>query len=102
MASPESPRSYVDAQSLSDIDTHVYEAIATLEVTARPVAQADIVAAADLDDETIYETLRGLADRGILVRTESGGAAAFELARRDWSAEPRRPGRENGPPAAGR
>jgi hypothetical protein len=31
MASPDNERPWVDAQSLSDIDTHVYEAIATLE-----------------------------------------------------------------------
>lgn len=93
MASPDNEHPWVDAQSLSDIDTCVYEAIATLESASRPVTRAAIAAAADLDDETVEATLRGLAERGVLVQTQSGGQAAFELGRRDWSAEGRRPGR---------
>ncbi len=93
MAPPEHDRSYVDAQSLTDLDTHVYEAIATLEQGGHPVTQAAIAAAAGLDDETAGQTLRGLTERGVLVRTQPGEVPVFELARRDWSAEPRRPGR---------
>jgi DNA-binding IclR family transcriptional regulator len=86
-------RPYVDAQALTDVDSYIYEAIATLEASGRPVSQARIAAAADLDDGTIDETLRTLTERGVLMRTEPGGHAAFELARRDWSARGRRPGR---------
>jgi hypothetical protein len=84
---------YVDAQTLTDVDTYVYEAVATLELSARPVAQAHIAAVTDLDDQTVVQTLHTLTERGVLLRTETGGDVAFELARRDWSAEPRRPGR---------
>ncbi|HEY7146546.1 MAG TPA: winged helix DNA-binding protein [Streptosporangiaceae bacterium] len=84
---------YVDAQALTDVDTYVYEAIATLETSGRPVPQAQIAAVADLDDQTMAKSLQTLTERGVLVRTEPGGEAAFELARRDWSAEARRPGR---------
>ncbi len=92
MAGPQDPP-YVDAQVLTDVDSYVYEAVATLETSGRPVAQARIVAAADLDDQTVRRALRTLTELGVLVRTEPAGQAAFELARRDWSAEARRPGR---------
>jgi hypothetical protein len=86
-------RPHVDTQTLTDVDTYVYEAVATLETAGRPVAQARIAAVADLDDETVAQTLKALTERGVLIRTGPDGEAAFELARRDWSAEPRRPGR---------
>ncbi len=93
MASSEHGPPYVDAQALTDLDTHVYEAIATLEQSGRPVTKAAIAVAAGLDDETVARTLRGLTERGVLVRTQPADVPVFELARRDWSAEPRRPGR---------
>jgi DNA-binding IclR family transcriptional regulator len=86
-------RPYVDAQTLTDVDSYIYEAIATLDTSGHPVTQARIAAAADLDEDTVEQTLRTLTERAVLVRTESDGQAAFELARRDWSAQPRRPGR---------
>ena len=93
MAPTEHDPPYVDAQALTDTDTHIYEAIATLEQGGRPVTQAAIAVAAGLDDETVREALRGLIERGVLVRTQPDDVPVFELARRDWSAEPRRPGR---------
>ena len=93
MAPTEHDPPYVDAQALTDTDTHIYEAIATLEQGGRPVTQAAIAAAAGLDDDTVRQALRGLTERGVLVRTQPADVPVFELARRDWSAEARRPGR---------
>jgi predicted transcriptional regulator len=84
---------FVDAQAMTDVDTSVYEAIATLEASGRPVAQDQIAAASHLDDESVAQSLAGLTERGVLIRSDRDGGAAFELARRDWSAEPGRPGR---------
>jgi predicted transcriptional regulator len=84
---------YVDAQSLSDVETYVYEAIATLEYTGRPATEPEIAAVVDLDDQTVSEILARLTERGLLVRTERDGEPAFEPARRDWSAAPDWPGR---------
>ena len=93
MAPAEHERPYVDAQALTDTDTDIYEAIATLEQGGRPVTPAAIAAAAGLDDDTVRQALRGLTERGVLMRTQPDDVPVFELARRDWSAEARRPGR---------
>jgi DNA-binding IscR family transcriptional regulator len=84
---------FVDAQALTDLDAYVYEAIATLEYSGRPVTSAQIVAATDLDDQTASEVLDDLTERGVLVRTQTGEGDAYDLARRDWSAAPDTPSR---------
>jgi hypothetical protein len=81
-------RPYVDALSLSDVDTYLYETIATLEYTGRPATRAEIAAAADLDDETLDKTLAELTGRGLLVRADASREPAFEPADRGWSAAP--------------
>lgn len=81
---------YVDAQDLNDVDSYLYEAIATLEYSGRPTTRGEIATIADLDDQTIDESLDALTDRGALVRTQSGDEPAFEPARRGWSAAPDR------------
>ena len=85
-AGSESP--YVDAQSLRDVDTYVYETIATLEYTGRPASRSQIAAVADLDDQVLDETLDALVGRGLLSRAEAGGEPAFEPAERGWSTSP--------------
>jgi len=89
----DSDRPFVDAQALSDLDAYVYEAVATLESSGRPVARAEIVAAIGLDDETTSEVLDELTERRVLVRTQTGDGDAYDLARRDWSAAPDTPSR---------
>jgi len=87
-------RPYVDAQALTDLDTYVYEAVATLEYSGRPVTRAEIVAVSDLDDRTTSEVLDDLTERGVLLRTPARGEEdMYELARRDWSAAPDAPSR---------
>jgi hypothetical protein len=87
-------RPYVDAQALTDLDTYVYEAVATLEYSGRPVTRAEIVAVSDLDDRTTSEVLDELTGRGVLLRTPAGDEEdVYELARRDWSAAPDSPSR---------
>lgn len=82
-------RQYVDAQSLTDVDTYVYETVATLEYTGKPATRSQIAAVADLDDEVLDESLSGLVDRGLIVAAESGGEEpAFEPAERSWSTAP--------------
>jgi CBS domain-containing protein len=90
-----SDRPFVDAQYLTDLDTYVYEAVATLEHSGGPPTRADIVAATDLDEKTAGEVLGVLAEHGVLLRTGSGDREAFEPARRDWSATPDTPSGES-------
>jgi hypothetical protein len=88
-----SDRPFVDAQYFTDLDTYVYEAVATLEHSGAPPTREEIVAATDLDENTADEVLDVLAEHGVLTRTRSGAGEAFELARRDWSATPDTPSR---------
>jgi hypothetical protein len=76
---------FVDAQTLTNVDAYVYEAVATLEQSGRPPTRAEIVAATDLDDETTSKSLAELTEHGVLVRTPSDDGEGYELARRDWS-----------------
>jgi Mn-dependent DtxR family transcriptional regulator len=83
-----SERPYVDAQSLTDADTDIYEAIATLEQKGRPVTQGELAAALGVDESAIAEKIRDLTRRGLIVHAESAGEQAFQPARRDWSSDP--------------
>jgi len=80
-----SDRPLVDAQTLTDLDAYIYEAVATLEQSGRPPTWAEIVAATDLDDETTSQILDELTEHGVLIRVPSDGGERYELARRDWS-----------------
>ena len=82
---------HVDAQSLTDVDTYVYETIATLEYTGRPATRGEIAAAADLDDRVLDETLTALVDHGLLVTADAGGEPGYEPASRGWSTAPEQP-----------
>jgi hypothetical protein len=84
----DSDQPYVDPQSLTDTDTYLYEAIATLEYTGRPVTRDEIAAAVDLDDATLDQALASLTDRGLLTQAGSGQQLAFEPSGRGWSAAP--------------
>jgi hypothetical protein len=87
----DSDQPYVDAQSLSDVDMHVYETIATLEYLGRPATRSEIAAAAELDEPALGETLRALTERRLLVRSDASGEPAFEPAQRGWSTTPDQP-----------
>jgi hypothetical protein len=84
----QSDRPYVDSLSLTDVDTDVYETIATLEFTGRPATRRQIAAAARLDPATIDATLRDLTRRGMLISSEHDGEPAFEPRHRGWSTAP--------------
>jgi hypothetical protein len=86
-----SDRPYIDAQTLSDDEAYVYEAIATLEYAGRPVTRAEVTASTHLDEPAVGDILEEFAEVGMLVRAPDG--QAFELARRDWSAAPDTPSR---------
>jgi hypothetical protein len=79
-----------DIQSITDVDTYVYETIATLEYTGRPATRSEIAAAADLDDRTLDACLTTLVDHGLVVRAGDGpaGEPAFEPDDRGWSTAP--------------
>jgi hypothetical protein len=84
---------YVDTQALSDLDTYVYEAVATLEYSGHPVTREDVMGATDLDDPTVSEILDVLTEHGVLTHRQTKAGDAFGLARRDWSATPETPSR---------
>jgi hypothetical protein len=81
-------RPFVDAQSLSDTDLHIYEAIATLEQSGKPPTGDEIAAAARLDGSVVRQTLSDLLERRVVVPAGGRDAAAFTLARHDWSSAP--------------
>jgi predicted transcriptional regulator len=82
-------RPYVDTQLFSELDTGVYEAIATLEYLGGPVTVDEIRKATGLDASAVGEILDALTEHGVLTRRRTGAGDAFELARRDWSATPK-------------
>ena len=92
MTSP-SDRPYIDAQTLSDDEAYVYEAIATLEYAGRPVTRAEVTASTHLDEPAVGDILEEFAEVGMLVRADTPDGQTFELARRDWSAAPDTPSR---------
>jgi DNA-binding transcriptional ArsR family regulator len=79
---------YVDTQLFSELDTGVYEAVATLEYLGSPVTVDEITEATGLDAPAVGESLDALTEHGVLTRRRTGAGDAFELARRDWSATP--------------
>jgi hypothetical protein len=86
--SSEADRPRVDTQSLTDVDTYLYEAIATLEYTGRPVTRDEIARVGDLDGPSLDDALADLVRRGLLVADESGGETGYAPAQRGWSAAP--------------
>ena len=79
---------YVDTQLFSELDTGVYEAVATLEYLGSPVTADEIREATGLDAPAVGEILDALTEHGVLTRRHTDAGDAFELARRDWSATP--------------
>jgi hypothetical protein len=82
----------LDAQELTDVEAGVYEAIATLEYSGRPVTVAEIVSVTGLGSQTVRVIVDALAGQGVLAPVDAV-AGAFRLARRDWSAAPETPSR---------
>jgi hypothetical protein len=79
---------YVDTQLFSELDTGVYEAVATLEYAGRAVTVDEIIEATGIDATAVGEVLDALTEHGVLTRRRTDAGDAFELARRDWSATP--------------
>jgi DNA-binding transcriptional ArsR family regulator len=79
---------YVDTQLFSELDTGVYEAVATLEYSGRAVTADEIIEATGLDAPAVGEILDALTEHGVLTRRRTHAGETFELARRDWSATP--------------
>jgi hypothetical protein len=94
--SAENQRPFVDTQHLSDVDTYVYETVATLEFGGGAVTREKILAVTDLDDGTVSEALRRLTDSRILVLAANDDGPRYELGRRDWSVTPEIPERQSG------
>jgi hypothetical protein len=87
----------VDAQTLTDTGTVIFEAIATLEFTGRRPSRSAIAAGARLDDAVVDQALAEMTASGLLSRTDEDGDAVYAPARRDWSAQP---GQTEGHPLA--
>jgi predicted transcriptional regulator len=79
---------YVEPISLTDTDTYLYEAIATMEYTGQPVTRDKIQAAAGLDDATLDAALAELTRRGLLTQTTADGGPVYEPADHGWSTAP--------------
>jgi hypothetical protein len=79
---------WVDTQSLSDADTFIYEAVATLGFSGRPADRAGIAAASGMDDSALDNTLAKLTSRGVLTVSDADGGPEYSIARRDWSSNP--------------
>jgi hypothetical protein len=79
---------FVDTQLFSELDTGVYEAVATLEYLGSPVTADQIREATGLDTSAVGEILDALTEHGVLTRRRTRAGDTFELARRDWSATP--------------
>jgi hypothetical protein len=79
---------YVDTQFFSELDTDVYEAVATLEYLGCRVTTDEIMEATGLEGAAAGQILDALTEHGVLRRRRTGAGDAFELARRDWSATP--------------
>ena len=79
---------YVDPISLTDTDTYLYEAIATMEYTGQPVTRDQIREVAGLDDATLDAALADLTRRGLLTRNTADGGPVYEPADRGWSTAP--------------
>jgi len=79
---------YVEPISLTDTDTYLYEAIATMEYTGQPVTRDEIKAVAGLDDATLDAALADLTQRGLLIQTTVDGRPVYEPADRGWSTSP--------------
>ncbi len=79
---------FADRETLNDVETDIYEAIATLEFIGREVTAGDIAVAADLDEGTVLDRLGTLADRGVVVAAERSDKTIYEPANRGWSAAP--------------
>jgi hypothetical protein len=93
MTQPDSGRPHLDAQALTDVEASVYEAIATLEYSGRPVTAARVADATGLDAATAGTIVQALAQQGVLVPADgpAGEQGELSLARRDWSAAPGTP-----------
>lgn len=84
---------YLDAQVLTDVEASVYEAIATLEYSGRPVTAEQVADATRLDAATAAAIVAALAEQGVLIPADGPGGdhGELSLARRDWSAAPGTP-----------
>jgi hypothetical protein len=78
----------VDAQTLTDTGTVIFEAVATLEFTGRRPSRSAIATSARLDDAVVDRALTEMTASGLLSRSDEGGEAVYVPARRDWSAQP--------------
>ncbi len=79
---------FADRETLNDVETDIYEAIATLEFIGREVTANDIAVAADLDEQIVLDKLGALTDRGVLVAAQRKDRTIYEPANRGWSAAP--------------
>jgi hypothetical protein len=78
----------VDTQSLTDADTFIYEAVATLGFSGRPADRASIAEASGMDDSALDEALAELTSRGVLTVSDADRGPEYSIARRDWSSNP--------------
>lgn len=85
-SSPAAP--WVDTQSLTDADTLIYEAVATLGFSGRPADRAGIAAASGMDDSALDKALAELTSRGVLAVSDADRGSEYSIARRDWSSNP--------------
>jgi hypothetical protein len=78
----------VDAQTLTDVDLDIFEAVATLEYSGRTATRPAIAAAAQRDQALVDGLLDDMTAHGLLTVDDEHGEPVYVPARRDWSTEP--------------
>jgi hypothetical protein len=82
------PAPWVDTQSLSDADTYIYEAVATLGFSGRRADRSSIAEASGMEDNALDRALAELTSLGVLTVSDADEGSEYNIARRDWSSNP--------------
>jgi hypothetical protein len=77
-----------DTQSVTDMSTGVYEAVATLEHGGHQATRSAVIVATGLADDVVDRCTVELISAGLLVAADDGYEPVYAPAVRGWSAAP--------------
>ncbi len=78
MTSDSMPERRVRPLGLTDTESYVYETIASLQYAGHPVTREELVATADLDDETLDWAIAALAGRQLVTVSTVPGEQTYQ------------------------